>query len=89
MADTLTSQVAQFVTERVSMARQSTSAAMGHLQAVGAEKVIQNGVRTSIASAIKKLGDLDDQYVTLLRLIHETYGRAEVHPKPTEESTVV
>lgn len=86
MADTLTAFVAQFVTEQVTMARKATSVALSHLQAVEAEKVIQNGVRTSLYSSIKRLGELDDQYVTLLRLIHETYGPAEEKPEKREES---
>lgn len=86
MAKTLSSQVSAFVQEKVTLAREGTRKALGHLQAVDAEKVVQNGVRASLSSAIRKLGELDDQYATLLRLVHETYGPADGHGNHQEEN---
>jgi len=77
MPETLTSQVAGFAQQKITAAHDAVGVAYDNLTDLEAEKVFQNGVRSSLVDVRAKLDALGEELQALQKLVHETYGPAE------------
>ena len=81
----LTVTVARVLLARLAQSKALTEMAEDQLEKILNERVVANGIRTSVYNLSVKLTDLEELYLKAMRQVNETYGTSLSLDKLEEE----